>query len=253
MRKLIVLVCACLLVLGMTSIGFASILDEEENEIVKRHREWMEKRIHAQQKEDPEDPFSKLEGPLQEPDKEDPEDPFSKIEGPMTPPEPGNLGNDVIATPKEEVDPAYGAEIAAGWLAEELGIKENKIICTGYKDLDAPVTYGGITRITDSVSRYAFYFKIKREPDIEYIVIGAWNLSVPPDEQGWIKIGETIVGHTIGHTTADPATGGTNEEPILEELGQRKDVEAEIENNGMNGNVCPHMADEQKELIPLTE
>jgi len=41
MKKLLVLGCVCLLVLGLTSMGFA--FDEEENEIAKRHREWLER------------------------------------------------------------------------------------------------------------------------------------------------------------------------------------------------------------------
>ncbi|MFH0764725.1 MAG: hypothetical protein V1927_06975 [Candidatus Omnitrophota bacterium] len=48
MKKLLILACACLLALGITGISFASILDEDENDIVKRHKEWIERVLAGQ-------------------------------------------------------------------------------------------------------------------------------------------------------------------------------------------------------------
>ena len=44
MKKLMILGLACALVLGLATNGFASILDEEESDILKKHKEWVAKR-----------------------------------------------------------------------------------------------------------------------------------------------------------------------------------------------------------------
>ena len=48
MKKIVVLTCICLFILSFVGTAFASIFEEEENAIVKRHREWKKKVMGSQ-------------------------------------------------------------------------------------------------------------------------------------------------------------------------------------------------------------
>lgn len=92
-----------------------------------------------------------------------------------------------------ERTPESGAEAAKQWLAAELKIDPAQIVLAEYKNLEEPVTVAGeLIAATAGPSRYQFHFNVIGQEGKEYMIVGAWDLSVPPAEQKWIKIGQTV-------------------------------------------------------------
>ena len=124
------------------------------------------------------------------------------------------------------MSPEAGQIAAQGWLAKELGLEEKEIESLGYTSLDEPKNMGnGLVRHTSGASRYMFRFAVSGQERTEYLISGAWDLSVPPQDQKWIQIGTTIIGMTsgegnlsIGNTEEETDDPGITKVPPVNEL-----------------------------------
>ena len=124
------------------------------------------------------------------------------------------------------MSPEAGQIAAQGWLAKELGLEEKEIESLGYTSLDEPKNMGnGLVRHTSGASRYMFRFAVSGQRRTEYLISGAWDLSVPPQDQKWIQIGTTIIGMTsgegnlsIGNTEEETDDPGITKVPPVNEL-----------------------------------
>ena len=172
MKKLLVLSCICLLILGLTSTVFA-LTQEEENEILKRRQEWLTKVFLVSEEA--------IQGAV------------SSIE---------DESGVILHYPDEPTDIFFAAGKTANWLAVELGVDINEINYVGYEDLDATITVGGLAAHTAGAHRYAFKFTLKEKPDKEYVVVAAYDY---PDSKRWIKIGNILTSETMT-TPAFPVT-----------------------------------------------
>jgi len=149
MKKIIVLMCICGLIIGISQVSFAYDDDDEQKVFLKRHNERWWGLVRRSISEE-----SKAGKSIQLPDDE-------KVA--------------ILGGQEEPFDLNFVSLKAKAWLAEGIGVKQDEIIYVGYEHLGMCGTVGDLTIQAMGDYRYAFNFSLKNNPGEIISVSAGYN------------------------------------------------------------------------------